>query len=59
MKCKADRKAMMEEIMACIKANNLPINGDLFFTLAFCTVSELKQICHELHITTTTTGETE
>lgn len=53
MSCKSDRKAMMEEIMICIKANNLPVNADLLFTLAFCTISELKQICHGLHITTT------
>ena len=43
---------MIAEILLCVKANNLPTTGELFFTLAFRTESELKNICRELHIAT-------
>jgi hypothetical protein len=45
-------ETMRHEIMCCVKANGLPVTGDLFFSLVFRTESELKKICHELHIKT-------
>jgi hypothetical protein len=37
--------------MLCVKANQLPVTGELWLGLAFRTESELKQICQELNIT--------
>jgi hypothetical protein len=44
------KKKLITAILQCIAANELYISGDLFFTLAFRTESELKAICRELHI---------
>ena len=44
------KKIMIELILQTVAANQLPVTGELFFTLAFRTESELVAICHELHI---------
>jgi len=43
---------MRAEIYICMKANQLPVAGEAFFALAFCTDAALRRICHELHINT-------
>jgi len=43
---------MRAEIYICMKANQLPVTGEAFFALAFCTDETLRRICHELHIST-------
>jgi len=43
---------MRADIMLCMKANNAPVDGAVFFSLAFCSDAALRQICHELHIST-------
>jgi len=47
-----EKKVMRQEIMNVIRANGVPITGDLWFSLIFRTHSELKKICNELHIVT-------
>ena len=44
------KNQMIQEILICCKANNVPTTGDLFFSLAFRTESELRSICQQLHI---------
>lgn len=44
------KEGMRHDIMLCVKANGLPVDGDLWLTLIFRTESELKSICNELHI---------
>ena len=44
------KSTLIQKILLCCKANNVYISGDLFFSLAFRTVEELKKIAHELHI---------
>jgi hypothetical protein len=44
------KKNLITAILQCMAANGLYISGELFFTLAFRTEAELKQICRELHI---------
>ena len=43
---------MRHEILLVVKANGYPTTGDLFFSLAFRTESELRAICRALHIDT-------
>lgn len=45
-----NKEAMINEILMVCKANNVPTTGDLFFSLAFRTESELKRICKELNV---------
>ena len=45
-----NKEQMINEILIQCKANNVPTTGDLFFSLAFRTESELKTICSELNI---------
>lgn len=45
-----DKSAMINEILQACKANGVYTSGDLFFSLAFRSESELKRICQELHI---------
>lgn len=47
-----DKNQMIDEILIQCRANNVPTTGDLFFSLAFRSESELKVICQELHIKT-------
>lgn len=44
------KKNLITAILQCMAANGKYISGELFFTLAFRTESELKAICRELHI---------
>ena len=50
MEVQADKNRMIQEILLQCRANNTPTTGDLFFSLAFRTDSELKKICSELGI---------
>lgn len=43
---------MRHEIFITIKANGVPVTGDLFLALAFRTEDELRKLCAELHINT-------
>lgn len=45
-----EKKRLIQDILICAKANNIPVTGDLFFSLAFRAVSELRQIARELYI---------
>lgn len=47
-----NKKEMIEAILLNVKANGAPITGELFFSLAFRSESELKKICSELCIST-------
>ena len=47
-----NKEEMIAEILLVCKANSVPNSGDIFLSLAFRTESELKSICHELHINT-------
>ena len=42
--------ALRQEIMLRVKANNLPVTGELWLTLVFCSESELAAIAADLHI---------
>ncbi len=44
------RKPLINEILQTCKANDVPTTGDLFFSLAFRTEAELKDIAQDLHI---------
>ncbi len=44
------KKAMIEEIMICCKANEVPNLDDILLALAFRSESELIKICQELCI---------
>lgn len=44
------KAAIRADIYNVCKANGLPITGDLFFALAFRSLSELRQLARELHI---------
>ena len=44
------KEVMRQEIMINMKANNLPVTGEFWLMLIFRTESELRQICHEMHI---------
>lgn len=41
---------LRQEIMLCVKANNLPVSGDFWLMLAFRTEAELIAIAQEMHI---------
>lgn len=43
---------MRHAIMNTVKANNIAVTGDFWLMLIFRTNSELKKICHDLHINT-------
>jgi len=43
------KQALRHEIMGVVKANNIEITGDFWFSLVFRTESELKKIAKELH----------
>ena len=43
---------MRQAIMIIIKANDIPVTGELWFKLVFMTEEQLKRLCHELHIET-------
>ncbi|NIV93339.1 hypothetical protein GWN42_11205 [candidate division KSB1 bacterium] len=47
-------REMIQAILITVKANGVPITGDLYFSLIFRTDAELRAICHELHISTKT-----
>ena len=44
------KKRLINDILQCVAANGVYISGEMFFGLAFRTVSELKGIARELHI---------
>jgi len=45
------RKAFMRQsIMNTVKANGIPVSGELWITLIFRSESELKTICSEMNI---------
>ena len=46
------KSAMIQEIIICCKANNVPTTGELLISLAFMSESALRSMCHELHIRT-------
>lgn len=46
------KNQMIQEVLINCQANNVRTTGDLFFSLAFRTESELKKICSELGIAT-------
>lgn len=46
------REAMIGRILQTCAANNVYTDGDLFFSLAFRTESQLRALCRELHINT-------
>ena len=43
---------LRHQIYLCMKANEVPVTGELFFNLIFCTETQLVKIAHELHIKT-------
>lgn len=45
-------KNLRHDIMLAIKANNIPVSGDIWISLIFRTESELVKIAKELHINT-------
>ena len=47
---KLGKQKMMEEIMLSASASGCRIDGDMFFSLAFCSEEALRKICRELHI---------
>lgn len=47
----SDRATVLrQEIMLCVKANNLPVSGDFWLMLAYRTEAELVQIARELNV---------
>ncbi len=44
------KEAMIHEIINNCKANDVYVSGDMFFSLAFKSESELHTICNELNI---------
>lgn len=46
------KEVMIQEIIQKCKAGGAYISGEFFFTLAFCSESELKKICADLNINT-------
>lgn len=44
------KQALRQNIMNVVKANNVPVTGDFWFSLVFRTETELKQIARKLHI---------
>lgn len=46
------KENLIKEILMCCKASNTYTGGDLFFSLAFKSEKELKQICQTLYIKT-------
>lgn len=47
------KRELIQQILQVVKANNVPISADLLFMLAYRTESELREICHDLHIQVT------
>lgn len=45
-------KNLRHDIMLAIKANNIPVSGEIWISLIFRTESELVKIAKELHINT-------
>ena len=41
---------MRHAIMLTVKANGLSVDGEFWLMLAFRTDSELRSICHDIHI---------
>ena len=37
-------------IMLNVKANGLPVTGELWFALILMTEAQLRQVCHEMNI---------
>ena len=44
------KKDLIQEILQCVSANDVPVTGELILGLVFRTESELRQIAQELHI---------
>lgn len=44
------KRRLMDEILLCCKANNVPNLDELMLSLAFRTISELVSISKELHL---------
>jgi hypothetical protein len=44
------KQALRQNIMLAVKANNLPVTGDLWLSLVFRTESELVAVARELHL---------
>lgn len=47
---KLGKQEMMEEIMLSASASGCRVDGDMFFSLAFCSEEALRKICREMHI---------
>jgi hypothetical protein len=45
-----EKEQLINKILQACKVNNVYIDGELFFSLAFCSVSALKKIARELYI---------
>ncbi|MCK9154503.1 MAG: hypothetical protein M0P12_00165 [Paludibacteraceae bacterium] len=43
---------MRHQIMIAIRANGVPVTGDMWFSLVFKSKNQLKAMCNELHIIT-------
>ncbi len=41
---------LRQEIMLCVRANNLSVTGEFWLMLVFRTLGELKEIAHDLGI---------
>lgn len=51
MKNEEHRKSVLrQEIMLCMKANNLTVTGEFWFMLIFRTEQQLKAIARDLHL---------
>lgn len=48
-----EKSRLINLIFIAMKTSNKYISGDLFFSLAFCSVNELKKIAKECHINVT------
>jgi hypothetical protein len=47
---KFTKETLINEILQQCKANDVPTTGDLFFSLAFLTESQLVDVCSKLNI---------
>jgi hypothetical protein len=44
------KQALRQDIMNVVKANGIPVDGDLWFALIFRSEVELEKIARDLHI---------
>lgn len=45
-----EHKRLREEIMLAMKANNVPVTGDVWFSLIFMPLANIRKMAAKLHI---------